>query len=315
MTHGAVHVPVLCDRIVELLSPALQRPGAVYVDGTMGLAGHAIAVLRACPEARLIGIDRDLDAHVVATERLGDLAERATLVHAGYDELPRVLAEQGIERIDAMLLDLGLSSLQIDTVERGFAYRVDAPLDMRMNATEGKTAAEVLNGYPESELARILTWYGEERFAGRIARAIVAGRPYTSSARLVETISGAIPAAARHTGGHPAKRTFQALRIEVNQELDGLRAVLPAALSALRVGGRLAVLSYHSLEDRMVKRAMAELASDRAPKGIPVVPPHLMAQVRLLTRGAERPDAEETGHNPRAASARLRVAERIREEA
>ena len=315
MTHGAVHVPVLRDRIVELLSPALQRPGSVYVDGTLGLAGHAVAILRACPEARLIGIDRDLDAHAVAAERLGDLAERATLVHAGYDELPRVLAEQGIERIDAMLLDLGLSSLQIDTVERGFAYRVDAPLDMRMNATEGRTAAEVLNDYPEPELARILSWYGEERFAGRIARAIVAGRPYTSSARLVETISGAIPAAARHTGGHPAKRTFQALRIEVNQELEGLRAVLPAALSTLRVGGRLAVLSYHSLEDRMVKRAMAELASDRAPKGMPVVPPHLMAQVRLLTRGAERPDAEEIGYNTRAASARLRVAERIREEA
>ncbi|HMR49227.1 MAG TPA: 16S rRNA (cytosine(1402)-N(4))-methyltransferase RsmH [Arachnia sp.] len=314
-TRAAIHVPVLRDRIVELLAPALQRPGAVYVDGTLGLAGHAVAVLEACPQARLIGIDRDLDAHAVATERLGDLAERATLVHAGYDELPRVLAEQGIERIDAMLLDLGLSSLQIDTVERGFAYRVDAPLDMRMNATEGPTAADVLNGYPEAELARILSWYGEERFAARIARAIVAGRPYTSSARLVETISGAIPAAARHTGGHPAKRTFQALRIEVNRELDGLRAVLPAALSALAVGGRLAVLSYHSLEDRMVKRAMAELAVDRAPKGMPVVPPHLMAQLRLLTRGAERPGAEEVGHNPRAASARLRVAERIREDA
>lgn len=315
MTPHAIHVPVLRDRIVELLSPALQRPGAIYVDGTMGLAGHAIAILRACPQARLIGIDRDLDAHAVATERLAGLAERATLVHAGYDELPEVLAEHGIEGIDAMLLDLGLSSLQIDTVERGFAYRVDAPLDMRMNAAEGKTAADVLNEYSESELARILSWYGEERFAGRIARAIVAGRPYTSSTRLVETISGAIPAAARHSGGHPAKRTFQALRIEVNQELEGLRAVLPAALSALNVGGRLAVLSYHSLEDRMVKRALAELATDRAPKGMPMVPAHLRAELRLLTRGAERPCADEVSDNPRAASARLRVAERIRGDA
>ena len=313
-----VHDPVMRDRIVDLLRPALQRPGSVYVDGTLGLAGHARAVLEACPEARLVGIDRDLDAHEVARERLGDLASRATLVHAVYDELPAVLADLGIEKVDAILLDLGLSSLQIDRTERGFAYRVDAPLDMRMNRADGPTAAEVLNTYPKSELARILKWYGEERFADRIAGTVMAARddaPFDRSGRLVEVISGAIPAAARHSGGHPAKRTFQALRIEVNRELEALQGVLPAAVGALSLGGRMAVLSYHSLEDRAVKRVFADGASDRAPRDLPVVPENLRAELRLLTRGAERPDEEETAANPRAASARLRVAERIREAA
>lgn len=311
-----VHDPVMIDRIVELLSPALQRPGAVYVDGTLGLAGHASAILAANPEARLVGIDRDPDAHEVARERLGALADRATLVQAVYDELPDVLTDLGIGRIDAILLDLGLSSLQIDRTERGFAYRVDAPLDMRMNPTQGSTAADVLNTYSAGELARILKWYGEERFADRIARAVVAARqdaPFERSGRLVDVISSAIPAAARHAGGHPAKRTFQALRIEVNRELAALEGVLPAAVAALAVGGRFAVLSYHSLEDRLVKRTFAAGAADRAPRDLPVVPENLRAELRLLTRGAERPGAEETATNPRAASARLRVAERIRE--
>lgn len=311
-----VHDPVMRDRIVELLSPALQRQGAVYVDGTLGLAGHARAILAANPEARLIGIDRDPDAHEVALERLGDLASRATLVKAVYDELPDVLDDLGIRSVDAILLDLGLSSLQIDRTERGFAYRVDAPLDMRMNPTEGPTAADILNTYSAGELARILKWYGEEKFADRIARAVVASRqeaPFDRSGRLVEVISAAIPAAARHTGGHPAKRTFQALRIEVNRELAALEGVLPAAVAALSVGGRMAVLSYHSLEDRLVKRTFAAGASDRAPRDLPVVPDNLRAELRLLTRGAERPTEEENTRNPRAASARLRVAERIRE--
>ncbi|GAA4903682.1 16S rRNA (cytosine(1402)-N(4))-methyltransferase RsmH [Tessaracoccus lubricantis] len=310
-----VHDPVMRDRIVDLLRPALSHPGAIYVDGTLGLAGHAIAILQACPEARLIGIDRDLDAHAVARERLGDLAERATLVHAVYDELPDVLDDLGLTTVDAILLDLGLSSLQIDRTERGFAYRVDAPLDMRMNPTEGPTAADVLNTYSARELSRILSRYGEERFADRIARAIVEQRPFETSARLVETISGAIPAAARHTGGHPAKRTFQALRIEVNRELEALDGVLPAAIDALAVGGRMAVLAYHSLEDRAVKRAFAAKATDRAPREMPLVPDHLKAELALLTRGAEKPTPEEIAANPRAASARLRVAERTKEAA
>lgn len=311
-----VHDPVMKDRIVELLRPALSRPGALYVDGTLGLAGHAIAILEACPEARLIGIDRDPDAHEVARERLGSLNDRATLVHAVYDELPDVLDDLGIDRVDGILLDLGLSSLQIDREERGFAYRVDAPLDMRMNPTEGPTAADFLNTATQQQITNVLKWYGEERFADRIARAVVAERenaPFERSGRLVEVISGAIPAAARHTGGHPAKRTFQALRIEVNRELNALEGVLPAAVDALAVGGRMAVLSYHSLEDRLVKRTFAAGAADRAPRDLPVVPENLKAELALVTRGAERPDDEETAANPRAASARLRVAERIRE--
>ncbi len=311
-----VHDPVMRDRIVDLLRPALSRPGAIYVDGTLGLAGHAIAVLEACPEARLIGIDRDPDAHQVAEQRLGPLMERATLVHAVYDELPEVLDDLGVEKVDAILLDLGLSSLQIDRTDRGFAYRVDSPLDMRMNPTVGQTAADVLNSFSARDLANLLKWYGEERFADRIARAVVAERenqPFDRSGRLVEVISGAIPAAARHTGGHPAKRTFQALRIEVNRELVALEGVLPAAVGALSLGGRMAVLSYHSLEDRLVKRTFAAGAADRAPRDLPVVPENLKAELRLLTRGAERPDENETATNPRAASARLRVAERIRE--
>ena len=311
-----VHDPVMRDRIVDLLRPALSRPGAIYVDGTLGLAGHAIAVLEACPEARLIGIDRDPDAHQVAEQRLGPLMERATLVHAVYDELPEVLDDLGVEKVDAILLDLGLSSLQIDRTDRGFAYRVDSPLDMRMNPTVGQTAADVLNSYSARDLANLLKWYGEERFADRIARAVVEERenqPFDRSGRLVEVISGAIPAAARHTGGHPAKRTFQALRIEVNRELVALEGVLPAAVGALSLGGRMAVLSYHSLEDRLVKRTFAAGAADRAPRDLPVVPENLKAELRLLTRGAERPDENETATNPRAASARLRVAERIRE--
>ncbi|AQP49804.1 16S rRNA (cytosine(1402)-N(4))-methyltransferase RsmH [Tessaracoccus flavescens] len=311
-----VHDPVMRERIVDLLRPALSRPGAIYVDGTLGLAGHAIAVLEACPEARLIGIDRDPDAHQVAEQRLGPLMERATLVHAVYDELPEVLDDLGVEKVDAILLDLGLSSLQIDRTDRGFAYRVDSPLDMRMNPTVGQTAADVLNSYSARDLANLLKWYGEERFADRIARAVVAERenqPFDRSGRLVEVISGAIPAAARHTGGHPAKRTFQALRIEVNRELVALEGVLPAAVGALSLGGRMAVLSYHSLEDRLVKRTFAAGAADRAPRDLPVVPENLKAELRLLTRGAERPDENETATNPRAASARLRVAERIRE--
>lgn len=311
-----VHDPVMRDRIVDLLRPSLQRPGAIYVDGTLGLAGHARAILEACPEARLIGIDRDPDAHEVARQRLGPLMERATLVHAVYDELPDVLDDLGIPKVDAILLDLGLSSLQIDRTDRGFAYRVDSPLDMRMNPTAGPTAADVLNTYEARELSNILKWYGEERFADRIARAVVAAReaePFSRSGRLVEVISGAIPAAARHTGGHPAKRTFQALRIEVNRELAALEGVLPAAVDALSLGGRIAVLSYHSLEDRLVKRTFAKGATDRAPRDLPVVPEHLKAELELLTRGAERPDEEETQSNPRAASARLRVAQRIRE--
>jgi 16S rRNA (cytosine1402-N4)-methyltransferase len=306
----ATHVPVLATRIVELLAPALQAPAATYVDGTLGLGGHAALVLDACPQARLVGIDRDPAALDVAGERLARFGDRVQLFRAVYHELPDVLVEAGLTSVQAICLDLGLSSLQIDRRERGFAYATDAPLDMRMDPDSDLTAATIVNTWSAPDLARILKVHGEERFADRIASRIVAAResePFTSSARLVSVIADAIPAAARHTGGHPAKRTFQALRIVVNAELESLAAVLPAALAALAPGGRLAVLAYHSGEDRLVKRAFAAASSDRVPAGVPAVPAGYQALFTLLTRGAERPDAAEVDANPRAASARLRA--------
>lgn len=312
----ACHDPVMLDRVVALLAPALSEPGAVYVDLTLGLAGHARELMEACPSARLVGIDRDPEALALAEERLGPWAGRTTLAQAVYDELPEVLHDLGIVQVQAILADLGLSSLQIDHERRGFAYRVDAPLDMRMTPGVGPSAADVLNSRTPAELLRILRGYGEERFASRIVDAIVRERqerPFESSARLVDVITQAIPVAARHSGGHPAKRTFQALRIEVNDELRVLARAVPSAMAQLAVGGRIAVLSYHSLEDRQVKQNFAALATDRAPRDMPVVPEHLKPQFELLTRGAERPAAEEIESNPRAASARLRAAIRIKE--
>ena len=312
------HVPVMAGRVVELLAPALEEPGAVYVDGTLGLGGHARLVLARCPQAILVGIDRDPHALDIAGQRLAEFGDRVRLYQAVYDELPDVLAEAGIRRVQAVLLDLGLSSLQIDHPERGFAYAIDSPLDMRMSPDDPMTAADLVNTATRSDLARILRVYGEERFADRIARRIVDERdrePFTTSARLVSTIADAIPAAARATGGHPAKRTFQALRIAVNSELDALAGVLPAAIGALALGGRIAVLAYHSLEDRLVKDALRTASSDRAPRDLPFVPDGYGPELRLLTHGAERPDESEIAVNTRAASARLRAAERIQEAA
>jgi 16S rRNA (cytosine1402-N4)-methyltransferase len=309
------HVPVLRDRILELLAPALQQPGSVMVDATVGMGGHSESVLEHCPNARVVGIDRDRDALMLAGERLARFGDRFTPIHAVYDELPRVLAELGLSSVSAVLLDLGVSSLQLDERERGFAYRHDAPLDMRMDQTSGMTAAHVLNTYDRADLERILRDYGEERFAKRVASAVVRERarePFTSSARLVELLRSAIPSASQKSGGHPGKRTFQALRIEVNAELRALEAVLPAAVDALAVGGRIAVLSYHSLEDRLSKRVLIAGARSSTPVGLPVELPGHAAYLRLLTRGAEEPGAAEISVNPRAASARLRAAERIR---
>ncbi len=314
----ALHVPVLRDRILELLAPCLAKPGSVYVDGTLGLAGHAEAVLDAFPGARLIGIDRDPMALDLAAQRLARFGDRVELFEAVYDELPEVLDEAGTPRVQAVLLDLGLSSLQIDRRERGFAYSVDAPLDMRMDGKQELTAATVINTYPRESLVRILRAYGEERFADRIVGRILAEReraPFERSGRLVQVVSDAIPMAVRKTGGHPAKRTFQALRIEVNGELAALEGVLPAALDAIAVHGRLAVLAYHSLEDRMVKQLFRDATTDAAPPHLPVVPDHLRARFALVTRGAEKPSDAETQTNPRATSARLRCIERMGEAA
>lgn len=310
----AVHVPVMCARIVELLSVPLQAADSVYVDCTLGLGGHAEAILTACPTTTLIGIDRDQHALLRAGDRLRPFGPRVQLYQARYDELADVLAEAGRPRVQAILADLGLSSMQIDRRERGFAYSVDAPLDMRMDDTQQLTAADLVNQRSAPELTTILRRFGEERFADRIARRIVAERatePFTTSARLVRVIESAIPAAARATGGHPAKRTFQALRIAVNDELVSLTGLLPVAVEALALGGRLAVLAYHSGEDRLVKNALRDATTDQAPRGLPEVPTQLRAQLMLLTRGAERPGPDEVQENPRAASARLRVGERI----
>lgn len=314
---GAAHVPVLLERVVGLLAPSLQREGATVVDATLGLGGHAEALLERCPAATLIGLDRDPRALELAGRRLAPFGDRFVGVHAVYDQLPDVLAMLRRPRIEGILFDLGVSSMQLDEAPRGFAYAQDAPLDMRMDQTTGPTAADVLNTYSAAELTRILRQYGEERFASRIAVAIVRERarePFTTSARLVDLLRAAIPAPARRTGGHPAKRTFQALRIEVNGELSVLERALPAAVAALAVGGRAVVLSYHSLEDRMVKRVFAAGAASTAPHGLPVELPEHRPVLKLLAR-SEPPTEAEIEANPRAGSARLRAVERLREAA
>jgi 16S rRNA (cytosine1402-N4)-methyltransferase len=312
------HVPVLLARTLELLAPAVSAPGAVVVDATLGMGGHSAALLAQFSDLRLIGLDRDRQALEVAGRRLAPYADRATLVHTVYDRLADVLARAGARRVQGVLFDLGVSSLQLDEPERGFAYAQDAPLDMRMDQSRGVTAAEVVNTYEPARLARVLREYGEERFARRIADAIARERaraPFTGTARLADLVRSSIPAATRRTGGHPAKRTFQALRIEVNGELHALEVALPAAVDALALGGRIVVLSYHSLEDRLVKRTLAAGAASTAPPGLPVELPEHAPTLRLLTRGAEEPGPAEVAANPRAASARLRAAERIRDAA
>jgi 16S rRNA (cytosine1402-N4)-methyltransferase len=311
------HVPVLLERCVGLLAPALTRPEDVVVDCTVGMGGHAEALLARTP-ARLVGLDRDPEALRRSEARLSPYGERVTLVHAVYDALPEVLADLGLDRVQGVLFDLGVSSLQLDEAARGFAYAQDAPLDMRMDPTTGISAAEVVNSYDGKALARILKEYGEERFAARIADAIVRERakaPLTSTARLAELVRDAIPAATRRTGGHPAKRTFQALRIEVNDELGVLRRAIPAALSALAVGGRVVVMSYQSLEDRIVKAALKEGAASHVPVDLPFVPEGQQPELRLLVRGSEAASPQEVADNPRAQSVRLRAAERVRDAA
>lgn len=317
-----LHVPVLLDRVVALLAPALERDEdrasdrqRVLVDCTLGLGGHSEAVLTRLPHSRVVGIDRDPQALALAGERLVPFGERFTGVHAVYDEIPDVLEELGLVEVDAVLFDLGVSSMQLDRRERGFAYAEDAPLDMRMDGSTGPTAADVLNTYSVGELTRVLRDYGEEKFARKIAQAVVRRResePFTTSGPLVELLYAEIPAPARRTGGHPAKRTFQALRMEVNDELAVLRRALPAAIEAIGVGGRVVVESYHSLEDRLVKQAFTAATSSEVPPDLPFVPEGSEPALRLVTRGSEQADADEIAENPRAASVRLRAVERVR---
>ena len=309
------HIPVMLTECVEALNAADEVEDAVLVDCTLGLGGHSEALLTRYPKARLIGLDRDPQALERSRARLAPFGERFEAVHAVYDELPDVLAERGIKRIHGVLFDLGVSSMQLDMRERGFAYAYDAPLDMRMDQTASLTAHEVVNTYSVYDLTRILRDYGEERFARRVAQALVARReraPIERTGELAELVRESIPAATRRTGGHPAKRAFQALRIEVNGELDVLSRAIPRAVDALAVGGRIAVLSYHSLEDRWVKRVLAAGAESTAPRGLPIAPPGTEPILRLLTRGAQEPTEDEVEANPRAASAKFRAAERVR---
>ncbi|MFT7024342.1 MAG: 16S rRNA (cytosine1402-N4)-methyltransferase [Rhodococcus sp. (in: high G+C Gram-positive bacteria)] len=316
------HIPVRLGRADELLGPALTAVAArgespVMIDATLGLGGHSEHFLRTYPTLQLIGLDRDPDALRLASKRLAGFSDRTTFVHTTYDGIGAALEESGLperDAVHAILFDLGVSSMQLDEAERGFAYSVDAPLDMRMNPTVGITAADVLNTYSHGEIARVLSTYGEERFAGRIASAVVRQReakPFTTSAALVELLYASIPAATRRTGGHPAKRTFQALRIEVNGELDSLKRAVPAGLDALAVGGRVVFMSYQSLEDRVVKRELAPRVKSTSPEGLPVELPGMGPEFRLLTRGAERASDQEIEENPRSAPVRLRAAERI----
>ncbi|WP_205791626.1 16S rRNA (cytosine(1402)-N(4))-methyltransferase RsmH [Microbacterium sulfonylureivorans] len=312
-----IHTPVLLDRCAELLGPALQRDGAVFVDATLGMGGHSEAFLERFPGIRLVGLDRDTDALRIAGERLARFGDRVTLVHTVYDGIAEAVASAGYAAADGILFDLGVSSLQLDEAERGFAYSKDAPLDMRMDQSAGTTAADIVATYGEGDLRRIFERYGEEKLAGRYARAIIAARveaPIERSGRLVEILVAATPYAAQRTG-HPAKRVFQALRIEVNRELSVLERAIPAALGVLPVGGRIVVLAYQSLEDRLVKRALADASASTAPAGLPVELPEHAPRFKLLVKGAELASDEERAVNPRATPVRLRAAERLRADA
>lgn len=322
--HG--HVPVLVERVTELLAPALERDSSpIVIDGTLGAGGHSEHLLESFPHCVVIGVDRDGASLTAATRRLARFGERFVPLHSRFDAYRQTLAQSAPEMasrvhsegVAAALFDLGVSSMQLDEAERGFAYRMDAPLDMRMDPGQRLTAADILNTYTHSDLARILRTYGDERFAGKIASAVVrerVQRPFDTSERLVQLLYEVIPAAARRTGGHPAKRTFQALRVEVNAELDALRAVIPQIAEDLHVGGRMVFMSYQSLEDKIVKQALAELSTSSSPPGLPVDLPGTAPRFELLTRGAEKASDREIDVNSRAASVRVRAAEKIRDE-
>lgn len=302
------HVPVLLEAVIDGLAP---QPGACLIDGTLGAGGHAAAWLAAAaPDGRVLGFDRDPGALTLAAEHLAGAGERATLVHASYERMGEIAAEKGFDPADAILLDLGFSSLQIDDPARGFAFRLDGPLDMRFDPRQPTTAADLVNGLPADELADLIYAYGEERHSRRIARAIAEARPVTGTATLAEIVKRAVPRSTERI--HPATRTFQALRIAVNDELGALERTLPQAVSLLRPGGRLAVISFHSLEDRIVKNFMRDEARDCiCPPEVPICVCGHEASLRVVTRRPLTAEPDETERNPRARSAKLRIAERI----
>ena len=309
------HVPVALDRCIELLAPAFaNKSKPIVIDCTLGLGGHASAMLERFSNLQLIGIDRDLSALDLTTKLLAPYKDRINLVHATYDQIETVLNDLGIESVDGILFDLGVSSMQLDQADRGFSYSQEAPLDMRMDQSAALTADVILNTYSHGQLAKILQKYGEEKFASKIAENIIKARAtgsLKSTKDLADLVKDSIPAPARRTGGNPAKRTFQALRIEVNQELAVLERAIPAALKALNVGGRLVVMSYQSLEDRIVKTYFAEATQGSTPRGLPVDLPNSAAKFKLLLNGSEAADLSEQEVNPRSQSMRLRAIERV----
>jgi 16S rRNA (cytosine1402-N4)-methyltransferase len=311
----SLHEPVMLARTLELLAPALASDSAVLVDCTLGLGGHSEAFLNSFENLTVIGIDRDLVALDLAGKRLEVFGSRVKFFHGTYEQIPEALSKFGFSEASAILMDLGVSSMQIDSPDRGFAYSFDAPLDMRMDSSTGETAAELIATASELELARIFKEYGEERFAKKIAAEIVSRRdatPIVSSKQLAGIISQIVPFIPGKSSGHPAKRVFQALRIAVNQELEILESAIPAAIDALEVGGRLLVLAYHSLEDRIVKQAIVQAASSSAPIDLPFELPEHAPVLKLVIKGAEQATLQEIAANPRSASVRLRVAEKIR---
>ena len=315
MTSTTEHVSVMRDRCVDLLSPAIEAASnPVVVDATLGLGGHTEALLQKFPHLTVIGIDRDLDAIAKATARLAPFADRLKTAHSTFDGIAEVVSSFGYKRIDGALFDLGVSSMQLDQVERGFSYSQDAPLDMRMDRSQSLTAAEIVNTYEPGQLVRILRTYGEEKFATRIVESIVKQRaiaPLNSTTQLAEMVKEAIPAATRRTGGNPAKRTFQALRIETNDELGTITRALPAALDLLNVGARLVVMSFQSLEDRIVKQLFVASTTSGTPRNLPFELPEYAAKFSMITRGSETPTEIELEENSRSASVRLRAIERL----
>ena len=305
------HQPVLVGEVTDFLAPALED-GGVFVDGTLGRAGHAKRILEAAPSAFLVGIDRDPDALEASRTDLAAFGDRFVLVRDDFSNLEAILERLGLAPVRGVLLDLGVSSPQLDEPARGFSFRNAGPLDMRMDPSSELSAYDVVNAYPQHELERVISRYGEERFARRIARSIIANRPIEDTTELAEVVKEAIPAATRRTGPHPARRTFQGIRIEVNGELAALTRALPAAVGSTQPGGRLAVISYHSLEDRAVKRFFLDEANDCVcPPGLPVCSCDAEARIRILTRKPVKPRESEIEQNPRAKSAKLRVAERV----
>ncbi len=310
-----LHVPVALDRCIALLTPSIEAvPNPVVVDATLGMGGHTHELLRRFPQLQVIGLDRDLSAIDIATKNLAEFSSRLTIVHAVYDQISDVLGDLNIPSVDGVLFDLGVSSMQLDFAERGFAYSQEAPLDMRMDQSSGLSAQDVLDTYSRQDLVRVIRTYGEEKFATKIVDNIIAAREagtLRTTTDLATIVKESIPAPARRTGGNPAKRTFQALRIEVNNELSVLERALPAATERLAVGGRVVVMAYQSLEDKIVKRYFTEITASRSPLGLPIDLPNSAADFSLVIRGSEGASAAEIEANPRAASMRLRAVERL----